>query len=179
MNRLLWLSLTLISCVTTAQTASLESFTKGPLLDNYGGNAVVAGATIPANTVFKVAFDVGKQADTGTVNRKFNSLARFLNMHVRAGVTPDNIQLALVVHGKAAFDLLHNTSYQDKFTAKNANQDLLETLFKHNVRVMLCGQTAAAYGITKDQLIKGVELPLSAMTAHALLQQSGYTVNPF
>ena len=40
-------------------------------------------------------------------------------------------------------------------------------------------QTASLESFTKDQLIKGVELPLSAMTAHVLLQQSGYTVNPF
>ena len=34
-------------------------------------------------------------------------------------------------------------------------------------------------GITPDDLIPGVEMSLSAMTAHALLQQNGFTVNPF
>ena len=39
--------------------------------------------------------------------------------------------------------------------------------------------SAAAYGVAKGDLIPGVELALSAMTAHAQLQQAGYTVNPF
>jgi intracellular sulfur oxidation DsrE/DsrF family protein len=47
------------------------------------------------------------------------------------------------------------------------------------VRFILCGQSAAANGVKKADLIEGVELHLSAMTAHALLQQDGYTVNPF
>ena len=37
----------------------------------------------------------------------------------------------------------------------------------------------SAHGVAKADLIPGVELALSAMTAHAQLQQAGYTVNPF
>ena len=47
------------------------------------------------------------------------------------------------------------------------------------VRIIICGQSAAANGVRADELIEGVEVELSAMTAHALLQQAGYTVNPF
>jgi intracellular sulfur oxidation DsrE/DsrF family protein len=49
----------------------------------------------------------------------------------------------------------------------------------NNVRIVLCGQAAAAYEIDIKQLVEGVEIELSAMTAHALLQQDGYTINPF
>jgi len=47
------------------------------------------------------------------------------------------------------------------------------------VRFIVCGQSAAANGVTQEQLIPGTEMALSAMTAFALLQQRGYTVNPF
>ncbi|HBH44411.1 MAG TPA: hypothetical protein DDY28_08390, partial [Hyphomonas atlantica] len=43
----------------------------------------------------------------------------------------------------------------------------------------LCGQTAAYRDVTKADLLPGVEMSLSAMTAHAQLQQDGYTLNPF
>ena len=43
----------------------------------------------------------------------------------------------------------------------------------------MCGQSAAGQGVKKTDLLPGVELALSAMTAHALLQQQGYTLNPF
>ena len=50
---------------------------------------------------------------------------------------------------------------------------------ENNVRVILCGQSAPAYSIAASQYISGVEVEQSAMTAQALLQQAGYTVNPF
>ena len=56
---------------------------------------------------------------------------------------------------------------------------LPQALMNNNVRVILCGQTAAAYEIDIKQLVEGVEIELSAMTAHALLQQDGFTINPF
>ena len=34
-------------------------------------------------------------------------------------------------------------------------------------------------GVANEDLLPGIEVGLSAMTAHALLQQQGYTVNPF
>ena len=99
--------------------------------------------TVAKDAVFKVAFDVGSTNDKkDEVNRKFNSLARFINMHVAAGVKPDNIQLALVVHGKATLDLLDHQSYQKSYTYDNPNKPLLNALMSNNVRVILCGQSA-------------------------------------
>jgi intracellular sulfur oxidation DsrE/DsrF family protein len=56
---------------------------------------------------------------------------------------------------------------------------LVEALLEADVRFILCGQSAAAYGIKPEDLIPGVEMSLSAMTAHALLQANGFTANPF
>ena len=126
-----------------------------------------------------VAFDVAEQGAQGKVNRRFESLARFLNMQARAGVPPEQVELALVVHGKAGFDLLDNKRFAEKFGGDNPNAPLLAALQKHGVRILLCGQSAAYNDIDHAQLLPGVEMALSAMTAHALLQQSGYTLNPF
>ncbi len=165
-----------IACCSQAQ---LKDFKAGPAIMDFGKNATVETATVSKKTQLKVAFDVGQAADIGQVNRKFDSLARFINMHVAAGVEKYNIQLALVVHGKASFDLLDHLTYQKAHQQDNANKPLIEALLANNVRVILCGQTAAAYEISLPQLIKGSEIELSAMTAHALLQQDGFTLNPF
>ena len=61
----------------------------------------------------------------------------------------------------------------------NANAAIVAALLDNGVRVILCGQSAAAMGIAKSDLLPGVEMALSAMTAHALLQQQGYALNPF
>jgi intracellular sulfur oxidation DsrE/DsrF family protein len=165
--------------VSTSSLAKIEDFKDGKVIQSFGKYAPVATATVDKNTKMKVAFDVGAPADAGKINRKFDSLARFINMHVAAGVPKENIQLALVVHGKASFDLLDNPTYQKLHKQDNPNISLLKSLMKNGVRVILCGQTGAAYDIALSQLVEGSEVELSAMTAHALLQQDGYSVNPF
>ncbi|MBH0000378.1 MULTISPECIES: DsrE family protein [Pseudoalteromonas] len=136
---------------------------------------------VPINdsTVFKIAFDVGDGAKKGEQNNSMNSLARFINMHVAHGVKPDNIQLALVVHGSASVDVLANSEYKERFKADNKNQSLIKQLLANNTVVYVCGQSATHYKVAPEQLIEGVQMSLSAMTAHAQLQQQGYTLNPF
>jgi len=56
---------------------------------------------------------------------------------------------------------------------------LIKELTENGVEIYLCGQSAAYYGIEKKDLLPNVRMALSAMTAHAILQQKDYTVNPF
>ena len=95
-------------------------------------------------------------------------------MHASYGAEPEpeRIRIAVVVHGKAVHDLLDDE-------AGNGSYYMVTQLLDYGVRFIVCGQSAAAYGVAKGDLIPGVELALSAMTAHAQLQQAGYTVNPF
>jgi len=159
---------------------SAAGFSTGPVIKGYGGVADVKQTSpLSGKETFKVVFDVADQGDKSKANRRFESLARFLNMHARAGVPPEQVELALVVHGKAGFDLLANEQFREKFGADNPNTELLAELQKHGVRIYLCGQSAAYYEIDNSHLLPGVSMALSAMTANALLQQQGYTLNPF
>lgn len=160
----------------TAAYAGPSSFTPGPVIAEYGAVAEVEGAApIAPDAAFKVAFDVSEAAEAGAVNRRLESAARFLNIHVRAGVPRENIRLAIVVHGAAARDLMQQPNEGET----NANAGLIAALIANGVDIYLCGQTAAHYDIGQEDLLPGVRLSLSAMTAHALLQQDGYTLNPF
>ena len=159
----------------------MSQFKTGPVFEEFGPHAPVEGAAqIPVDTTFAIAFDVAKAAEDGTRNRGFESAARFINMHVAAGVPEENIRIAVVVHGKASMDLLSDAAWaaRDKGEA-NPSGAMIRAMLDHGVRFILCGQSGAAHGVSKDDLIPGVEVELSAMTAHALLQQDGYTVNPF
>jgi intracellular sulfur oxidation DsrE/DsrF family protein len=156
-------------------------FKSGPVIEGYGEVASRVKQTypVPKDQHFKVAFDIGNQSEAGQLNRGIESLARFLNMHAAAGVNPDNIKLALVVHGKAVFDVLNDDAHFKKLARGNSHSSLLKALMDNGVRIMVCGQTAAYYGIDNNLLFPGVEMSLSAMTAHAQLQQQGYSLNPF
>ena len=172
------ITLIILSASISLTAATPERFTAGPQIKYFGSNALVE-IELPEEQKFKVAFDVADQGKTDAVNRSFDSLARFINMHVRAGVKPENIELALVVHGKASLDVMNNTSYNKRYKADNPNHKLINELLNNQVKVYLCGQSAAYYQVEKKDLQRGVEMSLSAMTAHALLQQRGYTLNPF
>ncbi|GHA07776.1 hypothetical protein GCM10008090_17000 [Arenicella chitinivorans] len=161
-------------------SASDPSFSKGPVFLNYGSTITIEGGlATPQEEHFKVVFDVAKSAENNVVNRQFDSIARFINMHVRAGVPREHIAVALVVHGKASFDVLQSDAYQAKFDHNNASAELVSELLANDVAIFLCGQSASYLGIDRTQLIDGVQMSLSAMTANALLQQQGYTLNPF
>ena len=171
--------LVLCSVFSTASGAP-AGFTVGPVIADYGENITVAdGLENAAEQHFKVLFDVSESNDKGGASKRFNSVARFINMHVRAGVPLEHIDVAMVVHGKAAFDLLDNGAFKTRFTKDNGSVELLNQLLASGVGVYLCGQSAAALGIDKKDLQAGVQMSLSAMTANALLQQQGYTLNPF
>lgn len=156
--------------------AAPEDFKTGPLIEGYGPVAVVAGAErLAKNTVLNVAFDVSERSGEGVLNRNFDSAARFLNMHAAAGVALKNMKLAVVVHGAAVQDLTNDAVYG----GDNVNAELIELLLANRVRIIVCGQSAAFRNVKAKDLLPGVEMALSAMTMHALLQQSGYTINPF
>ena len=168
-------TLVFAAILAAAASAQEEAFSTGPLIEDFGAVASVEDARLSPETELKVAFDVAKAAAPGTVNRYLESSARFLNMHVAAGVPAENIEIAIVVHGGAAMDLVTDARYG----GENANADLVAALIAAGVSIELCGQTAAYRGLTEGDLLPGVRLSLSAMTSHALLQQDGYTLNPF
>jgi intracellular sulfur oxidation DsrE/DsrF family protein len=164
-----------------AQDGLRPGFHAGTAIPGFGPVASVEGPMpIPADATFSIAFDVSEPGKPGSLNRTIESAARFINMHVEAGVPAEAIRIAVVVHGQASFDLTDAATYAAKHDgATNANLAAIATLLQHDVQFILCGQSAAALGIKREQLAPGVRLALSAMTAHAQLQQQGYTLNPF
>jgi len=160
--------------------AQLDQFHAGQVIKDYGKIAEVKGMeALPDGARFKVVFDVSKAAEPGGVNRSLDSVARFINMHVASGVSLERIDIAVVVHGKAVFDMVSNELYQTKNHDLNHNTPLIKALSEKGVSFRVCGQSATYYEVTTTDLLPNVKMALSAMTAHALLQQQGYSLNPF
>lgn len=164
-----------------AQVTARPGFHAGSVITGFGPVATVDGhSPIPPGTTFSVAFDVSEAGKPGSINRTLESAARFINMHAEAGVPRDAVRIAVVVHGPASFDLTDAATYARKHDgATNANLAAIAALTAQGAEIHLCGQSAAALGINRQDLAPGVKLQLSAMTSHALLQQRGFTLNPF
>ena len=175
-----WIAALALQLFILPALAQGPDFKTGPVFDEYGPVADIdADFTIPEGMNFKVRFDVREGGEAGARNRRFETAARFINMHARAGVPEEKMKLAIVVHGKAVHDLAKAAHYQDAVGGENANAPMLAALMDKGVRFIVCGQSAAYYDVTNDDLLPGVEMALSAMTAHAVLDTEGYALNPF
>ena len=175
MARALITALTATAFAGLASTTALagpDSFGPGPVIPGYGPIAPVEGRMeIPEGSVFRISFDTSTGAQDDALNSTLTSAARFINMHAAAGVPLEDIHVAIVIHGGA----IHDVSTE----RAGSNAELVAALVENGVRIMVCGQSAAWYDVTADDLLPGVDLALSAMTAHVLLQADGYALNPF
>ncbi|GLU44660.1 DsrE family protein [Allomuricauda sp. NBRC 101325] len=149
----------------------------GPVIQNYGAVFQVDNPDFATDTdlEFKVVFDVkdGPKLDT-ELNLNIETVARFLNMHVKSGIPLSKLKVALIVHGTAARNLLSDAAYQVRYKVDNPNRELVEELLKAGVEVIMCGQSSNARNLPKEDLIPGVKIALSAMTANIQLQNQGY-----
>lgn len=153
--------------------------TTGPIVSAGGPTFAVESPTFetPTDMQFKAVFELRDAAGSPErQNQNLGTMARYLNMHARAGVPRENIRVAGVVHGGAAWALLKDEHYSAEHGVPNPNKELIAEIVAAGGQVILCGQTAGARGISADQLLPGVQLALSAMTALTVLQSEGYRV---
>ena len=149
----------------------------GPAVENYGPvYAVPEGSfNLDPKHKYKIIMDIGKGPDDpSALNRNIESAARFLNMHSRNGVKPENLELAIVLHGSGTHSALTDEAYGEKFLLSNPSKDLIKSLTNAGVHIYICGQSAAFNGYSKEDLLTETNMAVSAMTVHVRLQQEGY-----
>lgn len=154
----------------------------GPIIDHFGAVYTIPSVdyATPTDHVYKVVFEVAAAPDAvAEVNPSINTLARFLNMHARAGVPRENMQLALVLHGTAGKNALRNDVFRERYGTDNPDLPLIKALHEAGVQIYLCGQTAWHRGLPPEDLAEPVQLALSAMTVLVTLQDDGYQLVTF
>lgn len=152
----------------------------GPVFAGFGKHTPVEhDVAIPKGMVLRHVYDVTAAAP-GKLNPGFETAARFINSHVANGMAERDVAVAVVVHGPAINELVKAAVYAGRHSGTaNASQAMVEAMLKNGVRFLVCGQAANAIGVGKADLLPGVELAISASSAHAILQRQGYTLNPF
>ncbi len=153
----------------------------GPVIQDFGPYLPVLepGFETPMDQPMQAVFDVAQSPEPGEASRYLETPARYMNMHAGSGVSKDNLRAAMVIHGRATRDLLTDAAFQKRFGIDNPNRALVEALIAADVEVILCGQSAAFGGYDKSELLPGVKLALSAMTALVALQNQGYRLIAF
>lgn len=154
----------------------------GPIIEHYGEVWKIENQDYPLDTskTFKAVFDIMTSPDDlDQVNPSIETAARFLNMHGQNGIPLEQLKVALVIHNKASKDVISTEAYQKKFGTKNPNEALIKALMAANADVIFCGQSSVSRGFPKEELIDGVQLSLSAMTALIQLQDDNYRLIKF
>ena len=155
--------------------------TTGPVIDGYGASFAVEDRDVPliSEHVYRVVWEITEYGDQPvSVNRKLDSVARFLNLHAKNGVPTEKMELAVVLHGAALITALNDESYEARYQRKNPNLELVQKLSAAGVQIFVCGQSMGFREFAKDELAQPIKLAASAMTMVHQLQFEGYTLQP-
>lgn len=161
--------------------SAAEEPSTGPVIEGYGPTYPLQKGDIPLpdGLEYKVLFDIaGYAGEPDSLNQQLNTVARFLNMHVRNGVSPDQLNVAVVLHGEALKSALRQESYLERYRVENPNLELLDQLDKAGVRFFACGQSLGFRNIDREELLQPVAVGLSAMTLSLTFIADGYTRLP-
>ena len=151
----------------------------GPVIEAFGDTYPVEGLDVPTPTdrPYQLLFDISTSPEApDALSTQLNTVARFLNMHARVGVPPEQMELAVVLHGTAGKYALGRTAYRARYGVEHTNGALLKALHEAGVAIYLCGQTAMHRGLPPRDVAPAVDVALSAMTVMASLGAEGYTV---
>jgi intracellular sulfur oxidation DsrE/DsrF family protein len=160
---------------------SAEEPQKGPVIAAYGPTFLVSDLDVPLVDGFqyRAVFDVAAyRGENTSLNSELVSVARYLNMHARAGVPVENMTLAVVLHGAALKNAFSHEAYMARHDSGNPNLDLIVKLHGAGVAFYACGQSMGFNGIPKIDLTSEVKVALSAMTMMTTLQSEGYALLP-
>ena len=125
--------------------------------------------------VFEATEHPGEMTD---INRELTVVGRFMNMHGKNGVPLENLDVAVVVHGKALLAVMNDETYREMHGVSNPSLALLNDLAAAGVRFYACGQSLGFRGLDKKVLAEPVKVGLSAMTMLVTLQSDGYAFLP-
>lgn len=160
-----------------AQNSEIRS---GPVFTAFGNWTMVDNMQPPAtDQSYKVIFDATAGAEDGELNGRFDSAARFINLLVANGVPRENIEVAIIVHGPAGFDITTREAYARQYPDRtHGSADAVEAMIAEGVRFYICGQSANYRGIAREDLIPGAVMTLSQTVATAILHNEGFTNIP-
>lgn len=151
-----------------------------PVIENYGGVVSPKGLAEQPQKGSKVLFDIMADEEAGKVAAAIDRVALFLNLYAAAGVPPDQIAVALVLHGDATRAALSDEGYARKTGGKgNPNLKLLHLLKKNGVELYVCRQALAYHGWSPDLVAPMVTIAAAAATVVVDKQRQGYAYIPF
>ena len=181
------------SILATAQTADkkdnmrlakLNAAGTYPLIkaSKFSGVLPVSGITEKPDSNLKYKLLISLTAGTGDpekikeLNRGLAEVGRIINLHLAAGVPKRNMEVVIVVHGKALYALLNNEAFKKAYKVDNPNADIIQELEGAGAKFIACGQAMQFLEVKNEQLLPSVKIALAAKVAISTYQLKGYAL---
>jgi intracellular sulfur oxidation DsrE/DsrF family protein len=153
-----------------------------PVIKNYGGIFEVPDAVEkPAEDLpYKIVIELVTGADEPKqLNNSLNNIARLINLHAIGGVPKENLSVVVAIHGEAAYSILDNEQYQEKYKTENPNLALYTALREAGVQLFICGQSLIARNIDRKKIAPEIVIATSMLTVVTTHQLKGYAYLKF
>jgi intracellular sulfur oxidation DsrE/DsrF family protein len=146
-----------------------------PQIAGHGGVVQVPNAVDPPRKGTKIIFDITADSPPDQVHKGLENLARYLNLNAQAGLAPEDVKLAAILHGQATKITLNDEAFARQTQASaNPNLELMRQLKQAGVELLVCGQSLARNNFATADATPEVTIAVSAMTANANKQADGY-----
>ena len=142
-KRILQLCTCSLLFLSWTMTTFADTATTGPVFNDFGAVYDIKDLSVPVRKdyQYKVLFDISKGPESDEqLNQVIDSIARYINMHVRHGVKLENIDIAIILHDKATRNGLSHKAYEERYLVNNSTLDLIQKLHTKGVKFYQCGQ---------------------------------------
>lgn len=130
---------------------------------------------------YRVLFDVAKAAlrsDEEAINPGLEKVARYINTLAVGGISPEKMEIALIVHDKALPLVLKNEFYNKRFGRDNPNLRVIEKLRQAGVALYVCGLNLEDWNYDQSWVVEDFQIALSYLVIVTTLQLHGYAYIP-
>lgn len=147
-----------------------------PIVKNFGTIYEIENAVLPyQDREYKIVIDLKNlQTNKNSINAGLNNVARMMNLHGLGGVKPENLHVAVAIHGGATEIILNNEAYKKKNNTNNPNLELIKELKEAGVELYVCGQSLIGRNYDQDEVNKDVKIGLSMLTVVTSYMLDGY-----
>lgn len=153
-----------------------------PAVENYGGIFEIPYAVEkPDPTLdYKIVIEVERESEhPDSLSWAINNVARLVNLHVMGGVPKEKLDVVMVIHGGATYNVMENTAYMKKYKTNNPNLRLFKELSDAGVKILVCGQSLINRKVDRNKMVPEVKVATSMLTTLTTYQLKGYALLKF
>jgi intracellular sulfur oxidation DsrE/DsrF family protein len=153
-----------------------------PLVKSYGGIFEVPYAVEKPDPAldYKIVVEVERESEhPDSLSWALNNVARLVNLHVTGGVPKEKLNVVIVLHGGASYNVMENSAYKKKYKTDNPNLRLFQELSEAGVKIFVCGQSLINRKIDRNKMVPEVKVATSMLTTLTTYQLRGYALLKF